>query len=121
MHLSKIGDIDIRPHREIVGVIKQVTITHMPSGHWCAPVAVDDGKDGGEVTLIEKAVGVDLGPEHYAVDSDGPEAENPRNLERELKKLRRDRRRLSRKKKGSKNREKQRLSQLAIMRTFGTG
>ena len=55
------------------------------------------------------AVGLDVGLQFYIVDSDGNEVENPRWLKRELKRLRREQHRLSRKKKGSKNREKQRI------------
>jgi len=65
--------------------------------------------------VIDKAVGIDVGLEHYAVDSDGNEVENPRHLKHELKKLRREQRRLSKKQKGSKNYEKQRI---IIARTY---
>lgn len=109
LHLSKIGDIPIRLHREVKGKIKGVTIKHMPSGEWDAIFWVDDGKGEDKITFIEKAVSIDLGLVYYAVDSDGLETENPRHLKKEDKKLRRDQRRLSRKKKGSKNWEKQRI------------
>jgi putative transposase len=109
LHLSKIGDIPIRLHRAIEGTIKGVTIKHMPSGKWFAFLLVDNGKVSRELVLIDTVVGIDVGLEHYAVDSDGNEIENPRHLKRELKKLRREQRRLSRKQKGSRNREKQRI------------
>ena len=109
LHLSKIGDIPMRMHRKLVGDIKGVTIKHMPSGRWYAYLLVDGGKKDSEVTVIDNMVGIDLGLEHYIVDSDGNEVENPRHLKHELKKLRREQRRLSRKQKGSKNREKQRI------------
>lgn len=107
--MSKIGDLPIRLHREVKGEIKQVAIKHMPSGDWHALIIVDDGKGEDKVTFIEAAVGIDVGLEHCAVDSDGLETENPRRLKRELKKLRRDQRGLDRKGKGSKNYEKQRI------------
>lgn len=46
LYLSKIGELPICTHREVIGKIKQVTIKHMPSGEWFAYLAVDDG--GGE-------------------------------------------------------------------------
>jgi len=95
LHLSKIGDIPIRLHRQIVGTIKGVTIKHLPSGKWYAYISVDDGKGEPKMTVIENAVGLDVGLEHYTVDSNGDEVENPRFLKKGLKKLRREQRRLS--------------------------
>lgn len=89
LQLSKTGDIPMRLHREIVGDIKGLTIKHMPSGKWFVFIQVDDGKVEDEVTVIEKAIDIGLGLEHYAVDSDGPVTENPHHLKKELKKLRR--------------------------------
>ncbi len=114
LHLSKIGNVPIRLHREVVGTIKGTTIKHFPSGKWYAFLLVDD-KEADELTLIEKAVGIDLGLEHYLVDSDGQEIDNPRHLKLELKKLRREQRKLSKREKGSKNREKQRV---IVARTY---
>ncbi len=109
LHLSKIGDIPIRMHRPIEGEIKQVTIKHMPSGKWYAYIIVDNGSKEYESLDVENAVGLDVGLELYIVDSDGNEVENPRHLKQALKKLRREQRRLSKKQKGSTNREKQRI------------
>ena len=109
LHLSKIGDIPMRMHRPIEGIIKQVTIKHTPSGKWYAYIIVDNGSKEYEPIDIENAVGLDVGLEHYIVDSDGNEVENPRHLKQALKKLRREQRRLSKKEKGSNNREKQRI------------
>ncbi|WP_420894518.1 RNA-guided endonuclease TnpB family protein [Streptomyces cinnamoneus] len=51
---------------------------------------------------------MDLGLTHFAVMADGSRVESPRFLRTMEKKLRREQRRLSRKTKGSKNREKAR-------------
>lgn len=109
LHLSKIGDIPIRTHRAVEGTIKGVTVKHMPSGKWFAMLLVDNGRGEDELTVIDRSVGLDVGITSYVVDSDGNEVENPRWLKRELKKLRREQRRLSRKQKGSKNWNKQRI------------
>ena len=109
LRLSKIGDIPIRLHRPIEGVVKQVTIKHTSSGEWYAYVQTNDGKPRPKKVPIERAVGIDVGLIHYAVDSDGRETKNPRWLKHSLKQLRREQRRLSRKEKGSMNREKQRV------------
>ena len=109
LHLSKIGDIPIRIHRPIEGNIKQVTIKHMPSGKWYAYIVIDNGSNDFVLTEVEMAIGLDVGLTSYIVDSDGHEVENPRHLKQALKKLRREQRRLSKKQKGSNNREKQRI------------
>jgi putative transposase len=109
LHLSKIGDIPIRLHRPVEGEIKEVRVKHMPSGKWYAYVLIDDGKCEDKLDTINNAVGIDVGLEHYAVDSDGLETENPRYLKQALKRLRKDQRRLMKKQKGSRNREKQRV------------
>ena len=115
LHLSKIGDIPIRMHCAVEGNIKGIIIKHMPSGKWFACLSVDDGRGSRELMVIHDAVGIDVGLEHYAVDSDGNEVENPRYLKRELKKLRREQRRLSKKQKGSNNWNKQRM---VVARTY---
>jgi putative transposase len=81
----------------------------MASGDWYAYLIVDNGSKEFELTEIETAIGLDVGLTSYIVDSDGHEVENPRFLKQSLKKLRREQRRLSKKQKGSKNHEKQRL------------
>ena len=59
-------------------------------------------------------VGIDLGIKNLAVTSDGEIFDNPHSYENNLKKLRRAQRRLSRKQKGSHNREKQRIKVACI-------
>ena len=55
------------------------------------------------------AVGIDLGIKDFVICSDGTVYENKRFLEKSLRKLKISQRKLSKKKKGSKNREKQRI------------
>lgn len=57
----------------------------------------------------EEVIGVDLGIKELATCSDGVVFHNPKNTRKYKKKLRRAQRSLSRKKKGSWNREKQKL------------
>jgi putative transposase len=83
--LSKIGAIPIRVHREIEGNIKQIVIKKCSSGRWCACVSVE-AENEPEQKPIQKAVGMDVGLEHFTTDSDGKQIENPHHL----KKLRRD-------------------------------
>jgi putative transposase len=53
-----------------------------------------------------KAVGIDLGVESFYTDSEGNQIENPRFLRKSEKSLKRLQRRVSKRKKGSKNRKK---------------
>jgi putative transposase len=53
-----------------------------------------------------KAVGIDLGLEFFYTDSEGNQIENPRFLRKAEKSLKRWQRRVSKKKKGSKNRKR---------------
>lgn len=55
------------------------------------------------------SIGVDVGIKEFYSDSNGNVVSNPRFLEKSSRKLRREQRRLSRKKKDSNNRNKQRI------------
>jgi putative transposase len=108
LHLSKIGDIPIKVHRAVEGEIKQVIIKRYNSGKWFACICVEKEK---YVTQREpkRVVGIDVGIKHFLTDSDGREIENPRFYEKTLERIRVAQHWLSRKNKGSKNREKQRI------------
>ncbi|KXB00239.1 transposase [candidate division MSBL1 archaeon SCGC-AAA261C02] len=106
LHLSKIGDIPIRVHREIEGKIKQITIKRTNSGKWFACICVE--KRPQQEKSIKSAIGIDVGITYFATDSDGRQIENPHNLEKSLGRLRKEQQKLSRKRKGSENYEKQR-------------
>lgn len=56
-----------------------------------------------------RVVGIDLGIQHFCVDSDGMAFENPKFIDRTLEKIKEVQKELSRKQKGSKRREKIRL------------
>jgi putative transposase len=104
LKLSKIGTIRMFVHREIVGKIKTCTILR-DGDQWYACFSV-------ELPNVEKvepktAIGVDLGINTLATLSDGTVIENPKTLDKYDSKLRKAQKDLSRKKKGSNNRNKQ--------------
>lgn len=105
--LSKVGEIPIKLHRKIKGEVKGVIIKRERSGKWFAIFQVED--EPGLLPKTEKAIGIDVGIRHFLTDSEGRQVENPRFYERTLERIKRRQRRLSRKKKGSKNREKARV------------
>ncbi len=111
LHLSKIGEIPIRCHRNITGNIKQITIKKEPSEKWFAYIAEDiESKPRlrtGNITT-DKVVGIDVGLDNLIYDSDGSSIKNPRHLKKKEEKLKSLQRKMSKKKKGSNNRNNMR-------------
>jgi len=108
LRLSKIGDIPIRVHRVIEGKIKQIVIKRYNSRKWYALLSVENNIKK-ENRPIEKKVGIDVGIKYFLTDSDGMQIENPKFFDKSYERLRKEQKKLSRKKKGSKNREKQKI------------
>jgi putative transposase len=109
LHLSKIGDIPIRLHRKIKGKIKQIVVKKYPSGKWYASVCAETDNPMPINYTPKKPVGIDVGIKYFLTDSDGHQIENPHNLKKGLDKLKKVQQNLSRKKKGSSNRNKARV------------
>ncbi len=105
--LSKIGEIPIKLHRRIEGKIKGVIIKRERSGKWYAIFQVED--EPKPLPKTNKAVGIDVGLKHFLTDSEGRKVENPKFYQRALERIKVIQHWLSKKKKGSKNREKQRI------------
>lgn len=73
LHLSKIGDILFRKHREINGKIKQVVIKKYPSNKWYIFIIADQEKKTIK-KQIKDAVGIDVGIKYFLSDSAGRQA-----------------------------------------------
>jgi len=108
LYLSKIGDVPVRLHRGVEGNIKQVIIKKHNSGRWVACVCVE-GHIPEETKQVRKAIGLDMGVKHFLTDSEGRQIENLMFYEKSLRRIRILHRDLSRKKKGSENRARQRM------------
>jgi putative transposase len=108
--IPKVGEIKAIIDRKLVGEIKTITISRTPTGKFFASVLCDDGKElpSKMPTTEAGTIGVDLGIKDFAVLSTGERISNPRNIKWAQRKLARAQRRLSRRVKGSKNRDKQR-------------
>jgi len=104
LYLSKIGSVNIKLHRSIKGVVKILTVKRMPSGKWFASFSCKVKEQPMKKPI--KDVGIDVGLTSFAVLSDGNRIKNPRHYRETEKKLSRLQRQLSRKKKGSHNRNK---------------
>lgn len=102
--------IKCRFHRFFNGKIKTSTISRTATGKYYISIMVQFDEDNPSNKPIDenKAVGIDLGIKTFATLSNGEEIPNPKNLKNAISKLKRLQRRLSRKAKGSNNREKAR-------------
>jgi putative transposase len=107
VYLPKVGWVKAVFHRPLEGTPKNATVSKTKSGEYYVSiqcemepsVPINDGP----------AVGVDLGLRHFAVLSTGEKVAHPQYLRRAERRLKRLQRRLSCKKRGSRNREKARL------------
>lgn len=108
--IPKAKNIPAVLHRRFKGVVKTVTVCMTPSGKFFASVLVDTSIQELPSSPIQgdTALGIDLGIKSLAVCSDGRTFSNPKNLQRSLDRLKLLQRRLSRKQKGSANRNKAR-------------
>lgn len=109
--IPKAKDIPAVLHRKFKGAVKTVTVSMTPSGHYFASVLVDTDIQELPAQPMHGscALGVDLGIKSLAVCSDGRTFENPKNLQHSLDRLAVLQKRLSRKQKGSSNRNKARI------------
>ena len=90
--------------------IKSATLSKSKSGKYFLSILVE--MEDTELKKFEhtnKQVGIDLGVKDFVITSDGKVFENKHFLKKEEKKMKRLQRQLSRKVKGSNNREKQRV------------
>ena len=102
--------IKCRFHRFFDGKVKTSTISRTSTNRYYISITVQFDEDNPSKKPIDenKAVGIDLGIKTFATLSNGEEIPNPKNLKNAIAKLKRLQRSLSRKVKGSNNREKAR-------------
>lgn len=105
---GKIGTVDIALSRKFKGKIKTCTISIIPSGQYFVSILVDDEKEIINVQTAGKAIGIDLGISSLITDSEGNKTANPKWLKHHEKNLKKKQQSLSRKVKGSNNRNKAR-------------
>jgi putative transposase len=112
VQLPRIGRLRLKEKPAVFGRILSATISRK-ADRWFISFTVEQERQ--EPALVEGSkVGVDLGIKSLATLSTGIVVENPRPLSKKVRKLRRISRQISRKQKGSKNRQKAvtRLSRL---------
>ncbi|MBI5517970.1 MAG: transposase [Deltaproteobacteria bacterium] len=102
LSFPKLGELRAIVHRALEGAPKTCALVREGDEWYCAvscEVHVADPESN-----AEPAVGIDRGVVNLLADSDGRTVENPRPLQRSQGKVRKAQRKLSRTKKGSKNR-----------------
>ena len=99
--------IKIAQHRQFDGEIKSCTVSKTPTDKYYISILVDE--DIKQLPKSNNKVGIDLGIKDFAITSDGEVFENPKWLRKSEKRLAKLQKDLSRKKKGSNNRNKARL------------
>lgn len=105
LQLSKIGDLKLIQHRHMEGKIKTITVKREGS-QWYASFSTELNINVDSVK-IKSAVGIDVGIKTLAVLSNGEEIPNIGTTKNYQKRLAKIQRKLSRMKKGSNNRKKQ--------------
>lgn len=115
IRLSKIGDLKLRLSRPVEGKVKTCIVVK-DVDQWFVVLTCEQ--------VIKKqsnnkpSVGIDVGIEKLATMSDGSIIENPRTLLKTQSKLAKAQRSLSKKKKGSNNRAKQRIKVAKLHRNI---
>ncbi len=108
LRLSKIGPVKAKLHRPIEGLPKTCTIVR-DTDQWYACISAE-AKPSPSKPRGGQPVGIDFGVLNLATLSNGRVFENPRNLDNSIIRITSLQRRLSRKKKGSANGVKARVS-----------
>ena len=106
--LPKLGLVKCKISREVKGRILSATVSQNPSGKYFVSICCTDVEIA-PLPSTGAVVGVDLGIKALATTSGGDSYANNKRLYAQDKKLRRLARQLSRKQKGSNNREKARV------------
>jgi putative transposase len=106
--LPKLGFVSARISKQVEGRILNATVSQTSSGKYfvsicCTDVEISQYESTGAV------IGLDLGLKEFCIGSDGQKFENHKHLTKSQTKLAKLQRNLSRKTKGSKNRNKARI------------
>jgi len=97
---SKIGALPFTMHRPYSGEVKGILITHS-GDRWYVIIQAERGPS--ESKREGRSVGIDVGLNSFAVDSDGAVVENPRFYEHSLGKIKKLQQSIARKKRFSQN------------------
>ena len=110
LKLPKIGQVRLKQHRQIPEdyKIKSVTVSQTPSGKYYASILCEY-ENQVQTAELKDFLGLDFSMKELYKDSNGNEPCYPRYYRQAEKRLKREQRKLSLMKKGSSNRNKQRI------------
>lgn len=110
VRLPKIGEVKTVLHRKFEGDLRVATISKTSTGKYFISILVECNEKVPEKQEFSEStiIGIDVGIKDFAVFSTGEKIENPKCLKNSLQRLKVLQKRVSRKQKGSKNRDKAR-------------
>ena len=106
--LPKIGWIRTKLSKAFEGTLKTATVSMTTTGKFFISILVEDGRETPEKESFgyDSTIGLDVGIKDFVTMSDGTKIDNPKFLRGSIQRLKVLQRSVSRKKKGSKNRDK---------------
>jgi len=110
LYIKNVGRFKLFLSRPIEGKIKTVTIKKTNTNQWFVSFSCDEVVPNHFWKPKKEDVGIDVGLKVFLADSEGNKVKNPRFFKKSERELRVKQRSLSRKKKGSIRRRKNRLS-----------
>jgi len=118
--LFSIGNVKIKLHRDIIGEIKQCSVIR-DIDQWYVCFSCDNydniiTNNNKVIIKTKEPIGIDLGLISTITLSNGEKVENPRILNKSIEKIKKLQRILSRKQKGSHNRQKARIQLASLWR-----
>lgn len=105
--LKKLGGIKLVEHRRLEGKILFATFTKTPTNKYFVSITVEQDYNSKQTT--KKEIGIDLGIKDLIITSNGNKFKNHKFIDKFEKQLKKAQQHLSRKQKGSKRFERQRL------------
>lgn len=116
LNLPKLKGIKAVFSRQFDGKIKTVTISKTATGKYYASILVETNQAKVTASIIEadKTIGIDLGLNYLLIQSDGQKIENPKYLRQAQNGLAIQQKIFARKKKESKNYQRQKLNVACI-------
>ena len=116
--LPKLKNVTCIFHRQFKGDIKTVTVSKTSTGKYFVSILVENQKQLPKKKPVREktTVGIDMGVKTFATLSDGTTFDNPKHLRTNLRRLRVEQRKLSRRcKKGAKEQSKSYLKQKLVV------
>lgn len=107
--ITKLGKLKIVNHRHKTGIAKSCTISMTPTDEFYITILWKDEEPIEKFEPVNKEVGIDLGLKDLAICSDGEKFPVLQSLRKELPKLKREQRKLSKMERGSNNYNRQKL------------